>query len=98
MTEFCVDPYKLCYWDVLGYAKALGYDIKKVVELSFVDDGGALKVISDVQSIVGLVEQLRKHKIVNVYVEILGVRHDMLFLEILLSGDDNLELDIMQGN
>lgn len=94
MTEFCVDPYKLCYWDVLGYVKALSYDIKKVVELSFVDDGGALKVISDVQSIVGLVEQLRKHKILNVYVEISGVRHYMPLPKILLYHDNNLELDV----
>ena len=98
VTEFCIDPDKLCYWDVLGHVKELGYDIKKAVELSFVDDGRTLKVISDDQDIIGLVEQLRKHKTVNVYVENSRVRHDMPLLEILLSSDDNLELDVRQLN
>lgn len=98
ITEFYVDLDKLCYWDALGDVKELGYAIKKAIELSFVDDGGTLKVISDDQGIVGLVKELRKHKIINVYGEISEVRHHMPLSEILLSSNDNMELDVRQGN
>lgn len=94
VIKFCVDPRKSCYWDVLGDVKELDYDIMKAVELSFVDDGGTLKVINDDQGIIGLVEQLRKHKILNVYVEISGVRHYMPLPKILVYHDNNLELDV----
>lgn len=45
VTEFTVDPDKLCYWDVLGDVKELGFDIKKPIELTYVDDLGSLKIV-----------------------------------------------------
>ena len=56
MTNFAVDPDRLCYWDVLGDAKDLGYDIKRTVELSYVDERGTLKIFYNNEGIVNVTE------------------------------------------
>ncbi|XP_039113802.1 uncharacterized protein LOC120249378 [Dioscorea cayenensis subsp. rotundata] len=98
VTEFHVDPDKLCYWDVLGDVKEIGCDINNVVELSYIDDDRTLKYIHNDQGIVGLVDQLRKHRAVDVYVEISNVKHDMILPKILLPGSHNVELNVGQDN
>lgn len=47
VNEFAVDPDKICYWDLLGDVKELGYDIEKCVTMSCVDDGGKLLPMLD---------------------------------------------------
>lgn len=42
VNEFVVDPDKICYWDLLGDMKELGYDVKKNVKMSYIDGEGAL--------------------------------------------------------
>ncbi|XP_039132316.1 uncharacterized protein LOC120269096 [Dioscorea cayenensis subsp. rotundata] len=69
LDEFAVDPDKVCQWDLLGDLKDLGYDIKKTMELFYLDDGGTLHNISDDVGIVGLSEMLAKHGTTDVYVE-----------------------------
>ena len=49
--------------------KELGYDIKKTLELIYMDDRGILNSIPDDNGVVGLAEHLRKQLIVNIYVE-----------------------------
>lgn len=75
VNEFVVDPDKLCYWDLLGDVKKIGYDIEKEVNLSFIDGEGTINSICDDQSLVGLAKHLSKQRIVDIYVETTKLRH-----------------------
>ena len=93
MVEFAVDPDEICYQDLLGDIKNLGYDIEKSVNLFFIDGEGILKQIYDDEGIVSLVDQLLKQWAVNIYVEFLGVDNDMNMLETLkFVGDSVVDL------
>lgn len=39
VVEFTIDPDNICYWDLLGNLKELGYNLKKSLTLFFMDDG-----------------------------------------------------------
>lgn len=67
-VEVTVDPDKLCYWDLLGDLKEIGYCLEKLLSLFFVDNEGSLRNISDDDSTVALAEKLRRQHIVDVYV------------------------------
>ena len=77
VAEFVVDPNKICHWDLLEDIKELGCDIEKFVNLFFIDREWILKHICNDEGIVCLANQLRKQWVVNVYMEFLGVEHDM---------------------
>ena len=88
VLEFLVDIDKLCYWDLLGEMKELGYDITKSIGFFLRGDGGILMQINDDEGILGLVDQLQKHHIVDVYVEISDVNHDKSIPDTLLSANE----------
>ena len=50
------------------------------------------------EGIVGLADQLRKHKTIDIYVQISDVAQDMILPETSLSDTNNVELDVRQGN
>lgn len=66
--DFSIDPNKICYWDLLEGMKELEYDDGKSLKFFFMDDG-ILTNICDDESIVALACHLRRHCIVDVYVE-----------------------------
>lgn len=51
----------------------MGFDIKKMVELSYVDKKGALKIFDNDEGIVGVAEKLRKYGVVEIYVSYIFV-------------------------
>ena len=69
VNEFAVDPDKLCYWDLLGNVKEIGYDIEKDVTLSYIYGEGTIKSVYDDQSMVGLANHLSTQGVVDIYVE-----------------------------
>lgn len=84
VVEFAVDPDKLCYWDMLGDLKELGYDIQRCFNLFFVDDGRTLKSITNDEGIVSLCDKLRRHGTVDIFVESLDISHEDTLPDVLL--------------
>lgn len=56
--------------------KELGYDVKKNVNMSYKDCGGALLFVCNDQPMLDLTNQLSTHGFVDVYVEISEDSHD----------------------
>lgn len=59
---------KLCYWDLLRDMPYLGYNNEKMT-FFFVDNGGVLNNIFDDEGTIALCDHLRRHCIVDVYIE-----------------------------
>lgn len=68
-VDFAVDPDKLCYWDMLGDMQDLGYNIPEKISFCFVDDGKVVNNICNDQDTIALCDHIRRHCVVDVYVE-----------------------------
>lgn len=68
MDEFCVNPDKLCQWDLLKDLKELGHDITKSMDFYYKDSEGSFKLICDDGGIIGLVDQIKILDIRYIYV------------------------------
>ncbi|KAE8673865.1 Detected protein of unknown function [Hibiscus syriacus] len=72
-VEYDEDIDCICYWTVLGAVKSLGYDIGMAVKVYYVEEGkpldGGLKLILDDKGVLEMTSQLRKTKVVDIYVE-----------------------------
>ncbi|KAK8556149.1 hypothetical protein V6N12_002562 [Hibiscus sabdariffa] len=72
-VEYDEDIDCICYWTILGAVKSLGYDIGMAVKVYYVEEGksldGGLKLILDDKGVLQMSSQLRKTKVVDIYVE-----------------------------
>lgn len=93
IDEVTVDLEKTCYWDLLGDLKEVGHDITNSVNLFFIDASGALKVISDDEGIMGLVDHLMRHWTADIYVEFSSVKHNKTIPESLMVESEMAEAE-----
>ncbi|XP_039068757.1 DUF724 domain-containing protein 6-like [Hibiscus syriacus] len=72
-VEYDEDIDCICYRTILGSVKSLGYDIGMAVKVYYVEEGksldGELKLILDDKRVLEMSNQLRKTKVVDIYVE-----------------------------
>ncbi|KAH7677053.1 hypothetical protein IHE45_07G056500 [Dioscorea alata] len=104
-VEVTVDLDKLCYWDLLGDLKEMGYGLEKLLSLFFVDYERSLRNISDDDSTIALAEMLRRQHIVDVYVETSNIMLDIRLPDMLMLTKvgnvelaDVVELDAKRNN
>ena len=73
MIEFDENVDRLCYWSLLGTVKFLRYDISKSIKLYYLEVGktmtSGLKLIGNDKDVLGLVDEMRKSDIVNIYIK-----------------------------
>lgn len=57
VNEFAVDLDKICYWDLLRDMKELGFNVKKNVNMSYIDGRRTLLLVCNDQSMLDLIDQ-----------------------------------------
>ncbi|EOY16685.1 Uncharacterized protein TCM_035522 [Theobroma cacao] len=71
----------LCYWTILSTVKDLGYDLGKAMKVCYFKDSKSLntglKLLGDYSNDAKLVDQLRKRRTLDIYVEQLDCVNDM---------------------
>ena len=73
VIEFEEDVDKLCYWNLLGTVKFLGYDLSKSTKLYYLEAGktmsSVLKLISNDRDVLCLADEMRRSNIIDIYIE-----------------------------
>ena len=73
VIEFEKDVDRICYWNLLGTVKFLGYDLSKSTKLYYLEAGktmsSGLKLIGNDRDVLCLANEMRIRNIVDIYIE-----------------------------